>query len=123
MQAVRAASFGMNVGDAIGVGGGAVAHDFAVDRRVPRLGMFELFQDEHAGPFAQHEAVAVVIEGTRGVSWGLRWRREGREQVETGDAERMDHAVCAAGEHHVGIAAADDLRRLADRLAARRRRR
>ena len=30
----------------------------------------------------------------------------------------MNHRVRAAGEHHVGIAAADDLDRLADRLAA-----
>ena len=29
----------------------------------------------------------------------------------------MNHAVRAAGEHHVGVAAADDLGRLADRLA------
>ena len=43
---------------------------------------------------------------------------QGRQQVEAGDAERMDHAVRAAGEHHVGVAAADDLDRLADRLAA-----
>src|SRR4051812_30585887 len=30
----------------------------------------------------------------------------------------MDHAMRAAGEHHVGVAAADDLDRLADRLRA-----
>ena len=30
----------------------------------------------------------------------------------------MDHGVRAAGEHHVGLAAADDLDRLADGLAA-----
>ena len=44
--------------------------------------------------------------------------REGGQQVEAGDAERVDHAVRAAGEHHVGVAAADDLGRLADGLAA-----
>ena len=44
--------------------------------------------------------------------------REGGEQVEAGDAEGMDHAVGAAGEHDVGVAAADDLGRLADGLAA-----
>ena len=44
--------------------------------------------------------------------------REGGEQVEAGDAERVDHAVGAAGEHDVGFAAADDLGRLADGLAA-----
>ena len=43
---------------------------------------------------------------------------QGGQQVEAGDAERVDHAVRAAGEHHVGVAAADDLGRFADRLAA-----
>ena len=45
-------------------------------------------------------------------------RAQGREQIEAGDAEGMDHGVRAAGEHHVGLAAADDLDRLADGLAA-----
>ena len=40
------------------------------------------------------------------------------EQVEARDAERVDHAVGAAGEHDVGLAAADDFGRLADGLAA-----
>ena len=40
------------------------------------------------------------------------------QQIEAGDAEGMDHAVRAAGEHHVGVAAADDLGGLADGLAA-----
>ena len=44
--------------------------------------------------------------------------RQGGQQVEAGHAERVDHAVRAAGEHHVGVAAADDLGRLADRLRA-----
>jgi hypothetical protein len=42
----------------------------------------------------------------------------GRQQVEAGHAERMDHAVRSAGQHHVGIAPADHFDRLADRLAA-----
>ena len=44
--------------------------------------------------------------------------REGGQQVEAGDAERVDHAVRAAGEHQVGVAVADQLGRLADGLAA-----
>ena len=44
--------------------------------------------------------------------------REGGEEDEAGHAERMDHAVRAAGEDHVGTAAADQLERLADRLRA-----
>ena len=44
--------------------------------------------------------------------------RQGGQQVEAGDAERVDHAVRAAGEHEVGVAVADQLGRLADGLAA-----
>ena len=55
----------------------------------------------------------------REARWGssLRVLRRG-EQIEAGDAEGMDHGVGAAGEHDVGLAAADDFDRLADRLAA-----
>ena len=80
--------------------------------------MFQLFQDEHAGPFAQHESVAVAVERARGLGRLVVVRAQRRQQVEAGDAERMDHAVRAAGEHHVGLAAANDLGRLADGLAA-----
>ena len=45
--------------------------------------------------------------------------RERGEQIEARHAERMDHAVRPAGEHHVDLAAADHLGRLADGLAAR----
>ncbi len=77
-----------------------------------------VFEDDDGGAFAEDEAVAVEIERARcflrhGVVFG-----EGREQVEAGDAEGVDHAVGAAGEHDVGLAAADDFGRFADGLAA-----
>ena len=44
--------------------------------------------------------------------------REGGQAVEAGHAERVDHRVRAAADHDVGVAAAEDLGRLADRLRA-----
>ena len=113
-----AAAFGMAVGHAEGVGGRAVAGHFGVDAGAAALGVLQLFEHQHAGPFAQDEAVAVQIERPRRLLRVLVVGRQGRQQVEAGDAERMDHAVRAAGEHDVGLAVADHLGRLADGLAA-----
>ncbi len=80
--------------------------------------MLELFEDEHAGPFAQDEAVAIAIERAAG-SLGLVVAGRKRGQAdEAGHAEGMDHAVRAAGEDHIGTAAADQLEGLADGLRA-----
>ena len=38
--------------------------------------------------------------------------------METADAERMNHAVCAAGQHNIDFAGANHFGRLANRLAA-----
>jgi hypothetical protein len=111
------ATLGMDVGDPIRVGTRAIADDFAVDLRAAGLGSLELFEDEHSGPFAQDEAVAIFVERARGVTRIGVSRGKGREQVEARDAERVNHAVSAAGKHHLGIAAADDFGRFADRLA------
>ena len=81
-------------------------------------GVLELFEDEHAGPFAQDEAVAIAVERTAGALGLVVAGREGGQQDESGHAERMDHAVRAAGEDHVGVAAADQLEGFADRLRA-----
>ena len=86
--------------------------------RAAGFGVLELFEDHHAGPFAQHESVAIVVERPRGLGRLVVAGAQGGEQVEAGDAEGMDHAVRAAGEHDVGIAAANDFGRFADRLAA-----
>ena len=114
----RAAAFGVRVGDAEGVGGGAVAEDFAVDRCAAFFGALVIFEHDHRGAFAEDEAVAVEIERARRLLRLVVVLGEGREQVEARDAEGVDHAVGAAGEHDVGLAAADDFGRLADGLAA-----
>ena len=54
-------------------------------------------------------------EASRGV---LVAGRERRQQIESGHSKRMNHAVSSAGEHHIGIAASNDLGRLANGLTA-----
>ena len=110
------ATFGMNVGDAVGVGRRSVANDFPVDLSSPLQSVFKFFEDHHAGSLAEHEAIAIAIEWAR-CSLGIGVvRRECGEQIESGHTERMNHAVRAAGQHRVGIATTDEFRRFADRL-------
>ena len=49
------------------VRGRAVADDFGVYPRAARLGAFELLEHEHARPARDHEAVAVLVIGARGL--------------------------------------------------------
>ena len=63
----RPAAFGVDIGNAIGIGRGAVAEDLAEDRRTAPPGMFQFFQHDHGGAFAQDESIAQAIEGTRGL--------------------------------------------------------
>src|SRR5262249_33001834 len=113
-----AAALGGAVGAAVGVGAGAVAGQLGVDPGAAAFGVPQLLEDQHAGALAQDEAVAVAVEGPAGLPGGVVALGQGGEQVEAGDAERVDHAVRAAGEHDVGVAVADQLDGLADGLAA-----
>ena len=70
---------------------------------------------------AEHEPAAVGVERAAGARGVLVGRRKGGQAVEAGHAERVDHRVRAAADHDVGVAAAEDLGRLADRLRATRR--
>ncbi len=94
--------------------------DLAMDvaRRGP--GMFELFKHEHAAPLAEQEAVAIAVKRpARAGGIIIAGRHRGQEN-EAGEAERMDHAVRAPRQDHVGRAAANHLDRLTDRLGAGR---
>ncbi len=85
--------------------------------------MLEGLEHEHTATFAEDEPIAVAIERAAGVPRIVVARRHRRQEDEPRQAERVDHAVDAAGEHHVGHTAADQLGRLADRLGAGRARR
>src|SRR5260370_675285 len=53
---------GMCIGDTEGIGRGSEGDQFTMDVRSARLGVLELFEDEHAGPFPEHEAVAILVK-------------------------------------------------------------
>ncbi len=65
--AAAAFAFGGHAGHVEGVGGHAVADDFGEDLCAAGLGELQLFEDEDAGAFADHEAVAILVEGAAGV--------------------------------------------------------
>ena len=88
--------------------------------RPAAFGVFEFFEHDHGGALAQDKAVAQAVERPRRALRLVVARRQRRQQIEAGHTERMDHAVRPARNHRVRVAAADDLRRLAHRLAARR---
>ena len=59
-------AFGMRGGDVVGVGRAAGAEELGVDRGAALAGVFVFFEDDDAGPFAEDEAVAVLVEGPAG---------------------------------------------------------
>ena len=110
----------MDIGDTVGIGGGTIPDNLAEDGRTAPLGSFEIFEHDHGRTFADHKTIAQSIEGPRGSRRFVIACRQGGQQAEPRHAERMDHAVRAAREHHIGIATTNDLSRFAHRLAARR---
>ena len=106
--------------DVVGVARQAVAHDFGVNLRTAVKRVFELFEHEHARTFAHHEAVAILVEGTRR---GLRIVVAARKRVhriEGAHGERMNRRFATARDHHLRVAATDDVHGFADRMKPRR---
>ncbi len=91
--------------------------------RAPRrLGALDRLEHEHRRALGAHEAVARRVERARGRLRPLaRARRaEALHRREARDDQRVDAGLAAAGEDDVGVAAADQLRRLHDGVRARR---
>ena len=80
--------------------------------------MFKRFQNDHATAFAHHEATAVKTERTACLRWIIFAFAQRRQAIEASDAKEMNHGVCAASHHDVGIAAAQNAECLTDRLRA-----
>lgn len=110
------ASFGVDVGDAVGVCAGAEPDDFGDDVGSTVLGVFKCFEDDHAAAFAEDEAITGEVEGAGCASGVIVAIGKGGETIEPGDAEGMDHAVSASGDHEVGVASSEDLGGFADGL-------
>ena len=79
-----------------------------------------LLEHEHRAALAHHEAVAVAVEGPRGVLGVVVALRGRLDRVEAGHRDRRDRRLRGAGDHHVGLAVLDHLVRVADRVDPRR---
>src|SRR5579875_2365952 len=60
-----AAPVGMTVGDTKSIGCRSIAGHLGENLRAATLGVFQLLDNEHGGPFAENEAITVQIEGPR----------------------------------------------------------
>ena len=85
----------------------------------PCAGQVQPFEDDDARAFAHDETVPVGIEGAAGACRVLVAGAQRAHVFEAGHRKRDDARLRTAGDHHVGLAAADDFRRLAERVAAR----
>ena len=96
----------------------------APPRRCPHLvrGPNRGLPEQDAGALAHHEAGARRVERARRVRRMLLLRGEPAHRAEAREDQRMDARLGAAGEHRVGVAALDQLRRLTDRVRAGRAR-
>ena len=106
----------------IRVAGHAVADDLGVDSRAARDGRFALFENDHAGPLADDEPIALLVERAARFVGLIVARRHRAHRGKPADAHRRNRRLRAAGNHRVGVAAPDDLERLPDRMRRRRAR-
>ena len=102
----------------IGIGAHAVADQFGQNRRAAAAGELQLLQNENAGAFTHDESVAVLVPGTAGALRFVVARGQRPHGGESADAHRRDGRFGAAGDHHIGIAALDDLEGIADGMRA-----
>ena len=102
-----ALALGMGSREVVSVGRSASAYDLAIDLRAARLGMLVLLQDQRTGALADHEAVAVLIEGARSVLRIVVARRKRLHGVESADRRLVDRSLRTAGHHDVGLAVTD----------------
>ena len=105
----------VGLGDVAAVGAGAVAEHLGVDPGAAGLGVLQLLEHQHAGAFAEHEAVAVAVERPAGA---LADRRSARDRARMVAKPLMPMGVSgglgAAGDHHVGLVVLDGLEGVAD---------
>ena len=108
----------MDVGNAERILSRTITGQLCPDFGSAALRMFERFENHDRRSFADHKTVALAVEGSHGMGRIVVVLREGAETMKAADAERMDHAVGAAGQHHVDLAHANHLGRFANGLAA-----
>src|SRR5204863_5827785 len=80
---------------------------------------FPFFQDKKTRAFTEDEAVASRVEGAAGTGRRLVVGRKRAQQTKSGQTDRVEHRIIAAGEHEIGEATPHHFERGAQGLAAR----
>ncbi len=101
-----------------GVRAHAGAGQLGVDAGAAGLGVLEALEHQATGALADHETVAAGVEGPRGMLRVVVAQAERAGGGKAGHADRAHGRLAAAGEHHLGVAVADDARRVADGVGA-----
>jgi len=100
-----------------------VSHDLTQDGRPSAACVAELLEDQDPGPFADHEAVTITIEGTRGPLGLVVPGAERPHRAESPDTHLAHGGLGAAGDHGVGQSALDEPERVSDGVGTRGARR
>ena len=90
--------------DVVAVARETVAGELRIDARAARLGVFEFFEHDDAGAFAEHKAIALFIERARCALGVVVARRQRAHVGEAGHAQRRHRRFGTASEHHVRVA-------------------
>ncbi len=108
----------------VGVAGHAGAREHGVDLRAASLGVFAGLEHEDRRAFAEHEAVALLVERTRRAPAGRRCAVDSaRIAANAAIGSGWMTASDATAHDDVGAAGADHVQAVRDRLRARRTRR
>ena len=98
--------------DVEGVGGCAGTEQLGANGCATCLGMGERLDHEDRATLAEDEAVAVLVERSAGMRWVIVALAEGTHVAEGGEGHRQEWCLDAAGNDHVGLAAADQAERI-----------
>ena len=108
-----ALSFRVGCGDVVGIAGGSVAADLAVDFGTPGDGVLVFLQDQRTGVLPDDEAAPTDIEGQRG-RIGILRRGQSLHVDEARNAHRDNGGLRTAGDYGIGIAVTDEPQSLTD---------
>ena len=100
------------------IGAHPVTHHFRQDLRAARLGEFQFLDHQNPGAFANHEAVAILVPGTRRPLGIVIARGERPHRRKPADAHRRDRRLRTAADHRDGFAALNHAERIANRVGA-----
>src|SRR5207244_855937 len=88
--------------------GSAETDNLSINASAAPPRVLQLLERQHAGPFADDQAVAMPVERPAGFFRPVAAQRQRLEQTLTHQAERVDFAVGAADQEEVSLIAADD---------------